>query len=521
MTEKQARLLEFLKYFDRLCRESDIQYFLAGGSMLGAVRHGGFLPWDDDADLYIKETELRKALPILEEKLDARYSIEALESKRECANTIVRIVDTETCEYHRSRLADNTAHGIYLEFFRLDPVPEALINDDSYYKDFWVYCEGLSKYNVVATPTLDLSKLDVNEYLSFQKKLDNGDREKILMERENELFSFKEEDCERYHERWGHYWLLYPKEAFASQLYVPFEDTELPVPVGFADICYGEYGDNWMEIPDVDDQATHPGVENYHVSYKQYDEDIYTRLDKQRFLDMTLEKKVNRVKATFFQYGIRLERLKAQGRLLKMQFDNVDTISKCRELTAGHDYSGVLNTIGKYTDAQRAAYGDNFCFDMHNDIKYYAAYAKLMTGDLRYVERLKQNLRHNSDERLFSLFADLPEIRRLRYSYFYGRLNENRDRLAAMLAKYPDQLNLRELNITLNVNDGDNARDIAKELDELTKLYPRRYRLMKLKGDLAVREGDIAGAKKIFKDILTVSNDGMVNNEIRDIMKKL
>ena len=52
MTEKQKYLLKLFREVDEICREHNLRYVLAGGSLIGALRHEGFVPWDDDVDLY-------------------------------------------------------------------------------------------------------------------------------------------------------------------------------------------------------------------------------------------------------------------------------------------------------------------------------------------------------------------------------------------------------------------------------------------------------------------------------------
>ncbi len=68
LKEYQSYLLEMLLAFDVFCQENGLQYFLAGGSALGAVRHGGFIPWDDDIDLAMLRTDFEKLEKILAEQ---------------------------------------------------------------------------------------------------------------------------------------------------------------------------------------------------------------------------------------------------------------------------------------------------------------------------------------------------------------------------------------------------------------------------------------------------------------------
>lgn len=65
----QLALLEALRAVDRLCREHDIVYWLDGGTLLGAVRHGGFIPWDDDVDIVMPRAEYQRFRVLAEQNL--------------------------------------------------------------------------------------------------------------------------------------------------------------------------------------------------------------------------------------------------------------------------------------------------------------------------------------------------------------------------------------------------------------------------------------------------------------------
>ena len=80
----QMVLLEMMKDIDKLCRENHIPYFLSGGSALGAVRHGGFIPWDDDADFFMMKEDFMRFIEVMKKQdkyvfqcwyTDKRYNV--------------------------------------------------------------------------------------------------------------------------------------------------------------------------------------------------------------------------------------------------------------------------------------------------------------------------------------------------------------------------------------------------------------------------------------------------------------
>lgn len=84
LSELQKELLYLLKIVDRICRDNDLQYWIDGGTLLGAVRHGGFIPWDDDIDLCLMKKDYDKLLALLykESKINKDIFLYFYENKK-------------------------------------------------------------------------------------------------------------------------------------------------------------------------------------------------------------------------------------------------------------------------------------------------------------------------------------------------------------------------------------------------------------------------------------------------------
>ena len=124
MNSEQKYLLNMLKQFNQFCEEYQICYYLGGGAALGAVRHRGFIPWDDDIDLYITRKELQK-LKQNKEALD-RAGFVYLDHFEypEYGNSVVRIVENTSTMFNPVRMNDETPKGSMIELFILDPLPD-------------------------------------------------------------------------------------------------------------------------------------------------------------------------------------------------------------------------------------------------------------------------------------------------------------------------------------------------------------------------------------------------------------
>lgn len=75
IVEQKKIMVEILSYFDKVCRQNNINYSLIGGSLIGAIRHQGIIPWDDDIDVILSRDNYLKIIEILEKDDDARFKI--------------------------------------------------------------------------------------------------------------------------------------------------------------------------------------------------------------------------------------------------------------------------------------------------------------------------------------------------------------------------------------------------------------------------------------------------------------
>ena len=122
LEEKQEIILDQLKDVDRFCRENHIKYSIAYGTLLGAIRHGGFIPWDDDADIcMLREDYDRFAASYKSEKYHMLQFCHNHEDKEVFFNGYLKINDPTTYIANHQNVIK---YGVALDIFPLDSVPE-------------------------------------------------------------------------------------------------------------------------------------------------------------------------------------------------------------------------------------------------------------------------------------------------------------------------------------------------------------------------------------------------------------
>jgi len=119
LKELQKIELEMLQEIDKICRHYHIRYYLAGGTLLGAVRHQGFIPWDDDIDIAMPREDYEQFIKIMSHKKHPIYKLLAIECTKGYPYTFAKVVDT------RTRLVEEIGKdlhqmGVFIDIFPID-----------------------------------------------------------------------------------------------------------------------------------------------------------------------------------------------------------------------------------------------------------------------------------------------------------------------------------------------------------------------------------------------------------------
>ncbi|WP_455667106.1 LicD family protein [Phocaeicola sp.] len=113
-------MLDILSAIADVCGKCNIPYYLAGGTLLGAVRHQGFIPWDDDIDIFLKHEDYPKVLEALRKQTEYRWLSVLDESVDGYYYPFAKVVDNRTIA---KAIDSATSHGIWVDVFPLNNVP--------------------------------------------------------------------------------------------------------------------------------------------------------------------------------------------------------------------------------------------------------------------------------------------------------------------------------------------------------------------------------------------------------------
>ena len=254
MKEIKEIELSILKDIDAFCKKNNIKYSLWAGTMLGAIRHQGFIPWDDDIDIAMtrKEYEKFKKLVLsgykIAEQLDLVFPLDD-----NYFYAFPKVIDTQTIVEHDDTVFQRS-YGIWVDIFVIDYL------DDDYDASKKILDKALDyfKYNTLYTwnDTISSSfrlflKKILKKYFDLVGKNSKYWNKKILSLTNNKKSRYCGEIvCPVNNEE------IYESEYFEDYIYVKFEDCEFPIYKSYKECLTLLYGD-YMKLPPESERVDH------------------------------------------------------------------------------------------------------------------------------------------------------------------------------------------------------------------------------------------------------------------------
>lgn len=161
LNELKKIQLDILIYIDKICKDNNIQYSLAYGTLIGAVRHKGYIPWDDDIDILLKRSEYNKLLNILHKEKNEKYKVFSQDDEG-YYYTYTKVSDSETI-IHEKNWPQYKDLGVNIDIFPIDYVPNG--KEKEHYEKTMFYVRCL--HNCLT----DIAYAHDKRYMRFIKKL--------------------------------------------------------------------------------------------------------------------------------------------------------------------------------------------------------------------------------------------------------------------------------------------------------------------------------------------------------------
>lgn len=267
----KQRILNLFKNFINFCEEKSLDYFCTGGTMLGAVRHQGLIPWDDDIDLFMMRSDYDKLISFQQELRSRGIGLEGIQCN-DRFGVFLKIWDINTTLWEIEEIP--FVYGVFIDIFPLDYSNDTISEFHKKYKKrrrlFLLYQCSQMRFSFKSLKR----RLEQRDYKFLAKEvfslfvplfMKKMIRKAILKEDEKNKKS-KGNFLASYY---GDYWdrELFPKSWFEGYVMMDFEKLKVKIPVGYDGYLTQIYHD-YLKLPPIEKRKTHHY--HYYVDLNQH-----------------------------------------------------------------------------------------------------------------------------------------------------------------------------------------------------------------------------------------------------------
>lgn len=275
MTKLQQVEFEILKEVIRICDELHLKYFLVCGSALGAVKYGGFIPWDDDVDVALPRNDYEFFCQRAQEMLPEHLFLQNSRTDKQFPLIFSKVRHSGTTYVEKPYAKTNMNHGIYIDVFPLDGYPDDTVSQERLEKE-------KKRYNIMRICCLDVTRTWKTRLLTMCQMLcgvhKNPSKFVNRLEQWITQYSTDESNVWCNHGNWQGKLEYAPREQYGDGMWAEFEGLRVRIPEKIDEYLTQKYGE-WRSDPPKSEMVGH---HYYHIcdterSYKEYIVEISNR----------------------------------------------------------------------------------------------------------------------------------------------------------------------------------------------------------------------------------------------------
>lgn len=248
----QLTQLEIAKEIKRVCEKNGIEYWLDSGTLLGAVRHKGFIPWDDDLDIGMKREDYEKFKKVAINDLSSKYYFQDWLTDKNYGLPFAKVRKKNTLYIENKGQNSKAACGIYVDIFPYDNYGNDSIHQGKPIKIIKLLIQNKAKIQVWRENE-GINYKKFFQHLPFVIASKFCNRSKLISKHDKLATMYNNETCEYlFIQGISNYgkWTI-PVSAFDEMIDMEFEDTVFKVPKGYDLYLTHGYGD-YMQLPPED-----------------------------------------------------------------------------------------------------------------------------------------------------------------------------------------------------------------------------------------------------------------------------
>lgn len=536
MTEKQQYLLKLFREIDEMCKKHNLRYVMAGGSLIGVARNEGFIPWDDDVDIYMPRDDWNKLVELSDQVLPPNRAFQCVDVDRSYTNTFPRYASTDTCAIHRHQIIGKDKAGEIIDVLTLDPIPD----DDREYEKYRTHLMIYSDLINIAVVYGNRYEVPVHLYLKYLFSYLFLGKERTLKKLEKIMFSYKEEECSRYAMRWGGCPFLFDKDMMFPVKYGRFEGVDVMIPNKVSDYLIWHYGDEWSYIPPHGERESHDAVECHHMNYEEFRKEYMPKLDTFRLRKDAVFRKLYYMATAKRSHRLIRKRQELLGEATAQDLMNRLEQKKVslEALLEKRDFHTLNQIFGDYFRVQLSAdfigreefvHIYNFYHPVLIDIKEEVFMAAMLT--LLYSEKVSKAYRmlrvreklQGLSPAMEALLQDILTFRSGACHYEFGENRPAEWEMDQLLEKYPDNPSFLKFKIRFLMERAKKEKpsEEAEEfLSHCLELFPEDGYFLKYKGDLLWLQGKCREALDVYVAVRSKTTNGMTQLELNKFLKE-